>query len=229
MPELRRAADAGDAAAACKLAFELNGCTEMQKMELADSVGGGMKDSPDQPLATVAAHHQRCSAATEADLQDRYRYQAQVFGSGNAAAERWFVQSPLLDDDDFLINSPNAIDFRRRSQAYLAQAMKRKDIQDLKVLLQVYMPPGYGRSMSRLRVRDDAMFLALSAAAEQADVADEHDRALAAQVRRKAGGDVLALATQRAAHVGGPWRSAANAGPADAFFAPEACATLGNR
>ena len=211
MPELRKAADAGDAVAACKLAVALGRCSERKRLELGASMGEGI--APGSPVSSLDAPADDCSAASERDLDDRYRYQAQAFASGTAATERWFVQQPMLSDDDFRMNTANAIDFRRRAPAYVARALQRRSVDDLKLLLQVYMPPGYFDSSSPLRLRDDAMFLALADVAEQAGISPEYVRATAAQVRRRAGADVIALSRQRAAQVGGPWGSTTPAAP----------------
>lgn len=228
MPDLRRAADSGDSAAACSLAFELSGCMAMQGMDVSDSAGAGLRDSPEQPLATLAKHHQRCSGATEADLADRYRYQTQAFASGGPAAERWYVQSPMLGEEDFLTNSADAVDFRRRAPAYVARALQRRGIEDLKLLLQIYMPPGYGQVTSRLRIRDDAMFLALADAADRAGVDDEQAKPLAAYLRPRVGADVLARVTERASRTSGSWGGApgAETEAPNGSFGPESCTAI---
>lgn len=206
MPELQRAAAAGDRAAACRLAVALGRCSDRKRIELGASMGGGI--APESPVSSLDAPADGCRGATERDLEDRYRFQAQAFATGGAAAERWFVLQPMLADDDFRMNTPNAVDFRRRAPAYVARALQRRSLEDLAVLLQVYMPPGYFESSSPLRLRDDAMFLALADIAAQAGVSPEYVRATAARVRASAGSDVLALARQRSVQVGGPWRRA---------------------
>lgn len=221
MPELRRAADAGDAVAACRLAVALGRCSERTRIELGASMGEGI--APDSPVSSLDAPADECRGASERDLEDRYRYQAQAFASGGPATDRWFVQQPMLTDDDFRMNTPNAIDFRRRAPAYVARALQRRSVDDLKVLLQVYMPPGYFESSSPLRLRDDAMFLALADIAEQAGVSPEYVRSTAAQVRKRASADVLALSRQRAVQAGGPWSRAASAAPANAQAVESVC------
>jgi hypothetical protein len=206
MPELRQAADAGDPVAACRLAVALGRCSDMKRIELGASLGEGV--APGSPVSSLASPPANCRGASALDLDDRYRYQAQVFASGNAAAERWFVQQPMLSEYDFKANTPNAIDFRRRAPAYVAHALQRRSLDDLKVLLQVYMPPGYFESDSPLRIRDDAMFLALADIAEQARVSPEYIRTMASRVRQTAGSDVLARSRQSAAQAGGPWQPA---------------------
>lgn len=209
MPQLRQAADAGDPVAACQLAVELAWCAQRKRLELGAAIGDGM--SPDSPISSLAPQARDCRGATEADIEDAYRYQAQAFQAGRPQQDRWFVQQPMLSDDDFRTNTPNAEDFRRRAPAYVARALQRKDVEDLKVLLEVYLPPGYFQSSSPLRIRDDAMFLALADAAQQAGIAEEYIRATAARVRQAGGPDLLTRSRARAAQVSGPWRSSASA------------------
>ncbi|GAB6195759.1 hypothetical protein [Lysobacter xanthus] len=198
LPELRGAADSGDAVAACSLAVALARCSELKRIALGAAMGEGAPAAPE-------AAAPECRGASVADLDDRYRYQAQAFASGDPAAERWFVTQPMLGDDDFRMNTPNAIDFRRRAPAYVAHALQRRQREDLTVLLQVYMPPGYFESSSPLRMRDDAMFLALADIAERGGVAPDYIRSTAAHVRAAAGSDVLARSRERAAQLGGAW------------------------
>jgi hypothetical protein len=206
MPELRTAADAGDPVAACRLAVALGRCSEAQRIELGAALGEHV--APGSPLTSLATPTAECRGASAADLADRYRYQAQAFASGDPAADRWFVVEPMLTDYDFRANTPNAVDFRRRAPAYLTRALQRRSLDDLSVLLQVYMPPGYFESSVPLRVRDDAMFLALADIAAGAGRSPEYIRATAARVRQAAGDDVIAMSRQRAMQIGGSWRGA---------------------
>lgn len=218
MPELRQAADAGDPVAACRLAIALGRCSDMKRIELGASLGEGV--APGSPVSSLASPLADCRGASALDLDDRYRYQALAFASGVPAAERWFVQQPMLSEYDFKANTSNVVDFRRRAPTYVAHALQRRSLDDLNVLLQVYMPPGYFESDSPLRIRDDAMFLALADVAEQARISPEYIRTIASRVRETAGSDVLARSSQSAAQAGGPWQrvegSADVGNPADA-------------
>lgn len=216
MPALRQAADAGDAVAACRLAVALGRCNDMARIELGASLGEGLV--PGSPVSALASPPAECRGASAPDLEDRYRYQAQAFASGDPAAQRWFVRQPMLSDYDFKANTPNAVDFRRRAPAYVAHALQRRSLDDLELLLQIYLPPGTFESESPLRIRDDAMFLALADVAEQARISPEYIRRTAARLRATANSDVLARSRQSAMRIGGPWQrtEAGGAAPADA-------------
>lgn len=215
MPALRTAADNGNARAACQLAFALNTCAGMNNAELSLTLGGDSATDESRNIDQLAATEASCRDAVATDLDARYRYQAMAADRGGAAAERWFLQRPMLSESEFLNNTARAVDFRRRANAYVQRALQRRSADDLPMLLRVYWPDALGASASRYRVRDDAMFLVLAEAAQNAGLADKPLMAVAAQLRRAATPQLRAAQAQRQATFGGQW-SAPTAGTDDA-------------
>lgn len=163
-------AERGSTRAACRLAIELKRCETVERVtELASFVtevrGAAGQDAARRMLDETETAAAACAGVTQAQRARAFRYQQIAFDGGGAALQRWFVESPALEFTDFVNHLDDWRAYRERALRYRDTALRRRDRRDLEQLVQIHAPPGQSVAPGKIRVRDDALYLALVDAA----------------------------------------------------------------
>jgi hypothetical protein len=136
LDELERAAHAGDARAACRVAFELERCHELRALqssistfrELAERPGIGPELAKrygamaDREQARFLEARRLCEGVSAADAQDAWRYLLQAARAGHGPSMARFASRRVFSDADPVAALDGLIAYRNEGPAFLARA-----------------------------------------------------------------------------------------------------------
>lgn len=183
--DLKHQAMRGDTAASCRLATELQRCSNAKR---ALEVASIMTQSPNSPgnmaeqmLKTNEALASLCDGVTPEMLSEAYRFQKMTAQRGGAYV-KWLIARPEIDQQDFLSNLDAWADYRQRADAFVRSALVEQSGNDLELLLSIYSPIGATVYRPPYRVEDRVTFLALFEVAQQRGVNLSASMLAAAQI-----------------------------------------------
>ena len=176
MSELRGKALRGSPQAACRVAQELWRCSTVSSdLEMASvlsdvpaaGVLGAKKSFSEILLDQSDANSERCRYISKDEVVEAYSFQKISADKGDSRYERWLVLSPMIQRGRFLDEIENWLDYKKRAERYVDTALKRRNFDDLQVLLAIYSPVDSGGVSPPFRISDNATFLALVKAAKE--------------------------------------------------------------
>ena len=136
LDELKRAARAGDARAACRAAFELERCHELRALQSSISSFRDLAERPavgpelarrytamaDREQARFLEGKRLCEGVSAADAQDAWRYLLQAARSGHGPSMARFASRRVFSDADPVAALDGLIAFRNEGPSFLARA-----------------------------------------------------------------------------------------------------------
>lgn len=169
-----------------------------------------------------------CAGVSEDMLGEAFYYQSMAADRGGEAMRQQLVLRPALDRRNFLSDLEGWTDYRQRAAQYVDELLRRRNVNDMVLLLSIYAPDDVQMPRPPYMRKDDATFLALI------EVAKRNSLALPAYIATAADNlisEPSAAATPgvaaRVAEIGSGWSAgAAMIDPALAMspkFAAEAC------
>ena len=158
--DLKRRADAGDAAAACRLAAEFERCrslavqaNDFEPLDLAleelllaasgeEQVAGIRQhvEQRDQFKVAAAAAFEHCVGVPEPDASERARYWRRAALGGHAAAMRHYASGNAFRFDDLMGAVPELEVYRREAEQVALRAAGAGDVAMIHALAAAYLP-----------------------------------------------------------------------------------------
>lgn len=136
LDDLKRAARAGDARAACRAAFELERCHELRALQASISSFRDLAERPgvgpelarrytavaDREQARFLEGKRLCEGVRAADAQDAWRYLLQAARAGHGPSMARFASRRVFADADPVAALDGLIAFRNEGPSFLARA-----------------------------------------------------------------------------------------------------------
>lgn len=184
--QLDQVAKNGSSKAACRIAQDIARCRDMAaSLDVADMLSRvppppGHKESISEQLLKQSEGNGFCADVPADVMQRGYEYQKAAAGSGNESMQRWLLTWPALDQQNFLAQLDDWKDYRQRADAYVKQALQRRNGDDLALLLAIYAPSNVTTIRPPYRVDDRRTFLALM------NIANQHELPVPTEIKMAA-------------------------------------------
>lgn len=163
----------GDERAACKLAASLSACMSRANIDRSAAfvtnaiapLGSQVGEAQIDVLASMSEASEKIAATCEQIphqiMLSAYDYQVIAANGAGAELDRWLLFRPLLDSQNFLNNLDRWKDYRIRSERYVSELIRQRNLEGLPVLLYVYAPDQISNFRPPYHVDDPATFLGL--------------------------------------------------------------------
>lgn len=184
--QLDQVAKDGSSKAACRIAQDIARCRDMAtSLDVADMLSGvptlpGRKESISEQLLKQSEGDGFCANVPADVMQHGYEYQKAAAGSGDESMQRWLLAWPALDQQNFLSQLDDWKDYRQRADAYVKQALQRRNGDDLALLVAIYAPSNVTTMRPPYRVDDRQTFLALM------NIANQHELPVPTEIKMAA-------------------------------------------
>lgn len=170
---LESAAMSGNAAAACRIAVDLQACSGARAQRDVAAVlenamakeKGGAVDSTVNLAANLLNSADRmiakCEGTEHISSETAFKFQSIAAQRGGRAQARWLAVNPALDRNNFINQLDAWQQYRDLAKNYFSSALHNPSTKDLLPLLMVYAPKNTHIPRPPYQSSDPAMFLAL--------------------------------------------------------------------